>query len=55
LTIVTSTPGHQAGLVARRVGQITEALAGAPKTLKWRGRAKIGRRVPWYDLPEEVG
>ena len=46
---------EQAGLVARRVEQVTEVLAGAPKTLKWRARAKIGRRVPWYDLPEEVG
>jgi len=46
---------EQAGLVARRVEQVTEALADAPKTLKWRARAKIGRRVPWYDLPEEVG
>jgi hypothetical protein len=45
----------QAGLVARRVEQVTEVLAGAPKTLKWRARAKIGRRVPWYDFPEEVG
>jgi len=31
------------------------ALAAAPKSLKWRARAKVGRRVPWYDLPEEVG
>jgi Uncharacterised nucleotidyltransferase len=44
----------QAGLVAQRMEQITEALASAPKSLRWRARAKIGRRVPWYDLPEEV-
>ena len=44
----------QAGLVAQRIEQITETLARAPKSLKWRARARIGRRVPWYDLPEEV-
>jgi len=25
------------------------------KTLKWRMRAKVGERVQWYQLPEEVG
>lgn len=43
----------QASLVAGRIGQISAALADAPKSLKWRARAKVGRRVPWYDLPEE--
>ena len=41
-------------LVAQRIEQISNTLATAPKTLKWRARAKVGRRVPWYDLPEEV-
>jgi hypothetical protein len=27
----------------------------APKSLKWRVRSKIGDRVRWYELPEEVG
>jgi hypothetical protein len=26
-----------------------------PKTLKWKLRAKVGDRVQWYELPEEVG
>jgi hypothetical protein len=41
--------------VATRLAEISETLTAAPKSLKWRARAKIGRRVPWYDLPEEVG
>jgi hypothetical protein len=40
--------------VTQRIAQVSEILAGAPKSLKWRARAKIGRRVPWYELPEEV-
>ena len=26
-----------------------------PKTLKWKLRARVGERVQWYELPEEVG
>jgi hypothetical protein len=26
-----------------------------PKTLKWKVRARVGDRVKWYELPEEVG
>jgi Uncharacterised nucleotidyltransferase len=44
----------EAGTVSQRLAQISEALAAAPKSFRWRARAKIGRRVPWYDLPEEV-
>ncbi len=46
---------EQSAVVAQRIEQITTALTTAPKSLKWRARAKVGRRVPWYDLPEEVG
>lgn len=41
-------------LVAGRVKQVQEILASAPKSLKWRARARVGRRLPWYELPEEV-
>jgi hypothetical protein len=40
--------------VRERLAALQELLAAAPKSLKWRARAKVGRRVPWYDLPEEV-
>ena len=46
---------EQNDVVAQRIEQISGVLAAAPKSLKWRARAKVGRRVPWYDLPEEVG
>jgi hypothetical protein len=32
---------------------LEEAIAGAKKSLKWRARARVGERVPWYVLPEE--
>jgi hypothetical protein len=47
-----------AELRSRRQASIDElvGLAGStPKSIHWRARARIGRRVPWYGLPEQVG
>ncbi|MFJ1597823.1 nucleotidyltransferase family protein [Streptomyces sp. NPDC088261] len=44
-----------ADLVAGRVLRLRDGLEAAPKSLKWKTRSKIGRRVSWYELPEEVG
>jgi hypothetical protein len=44
-----------AGLVKARLGQLEGGLLTAPKSLKWKARAKVGRKVKWYELPEEVG
>lgn len=30
------------------------ALRAAPKSIKWKMRARIGDKMPWYELPEEV-
>jgi hypothetical protein len=40
--------------IRARIETISQALAAAPKTVGWRMRARIGRRVRWYQLPEEV-
>jgi Uncharacterised nucleotidyltransferase len=40
--------------VSSRLTQVSEVMTGAPKSLRWRARARIGRRLPWYELPEEV-
>lgn len=37
-----------------RIGALRTALADAPKALSWRMRARIGRRVRWYETPEEI-
>jgi hypothetical protein len=39
------------------VGQLralSEAVEAAPKSLRWKARAKVGERVRWYELPEET-
>ena len=46
---------EQLAQVSHRVATIQNALAAAPKSLQWKARAAMGRRVSWYELPEEVG
>lgn len=36
-----------------RTGKIAEAAQNCPKSLKWKLRSKVGRKVQWYNLPEE--
>jgi hypothetical protein len=34
--------------------QLLEVAESVPKSLKWKTRARVGDRVRWYELPEEV-
>ena len=43
-----------AAAVLGRIDSVTAALAAAPKTARWKARSVLGRRAPWYELPEEV-
>lgn len=40
--------------VVQRAQALKEVVDQTPKSLKWRMRAKIGERVRWYELPEEI-
>ena len=40
--------------IAGRVVAVRLAIESAPHSIGWRSRAAIGRRMPWYELPEEV-
>jgi hypothetical protein len=40
--------------VAARVQRLLEALEQAPKSTRWKVRARVGERVAWYVLPDEV-
>ncbi len=35
-----------------RVQKLLEDMATAPKSLKWKLRARVGERVAWYETPE---
>jgi hypothetical protein len=40
--------------VAARVTALTEQIAAKPKSRRWKVRARVGERVSWHNLPEEV-
>jgi hypothetical protein len=41
-------------LVRSRLDELWAAIQAQPKPLKWKLRAQVGDRMPWYELPEEV-
>ena len=43
-----------ADTVNQRLDELWARTEAHPKSLKWRLRAKIGDRMSWYELPEEV-
>lgn len=44
----------EAALVQGRIDKILGEMQAAPKSVRWKMRARIGRRMEWYELPEEV-
>lgn len=41
--------------IADKLDKLRKVIDEEPKSVKWKMRAKIGRRVKWYEEPEEVG
>ena len=41
-------------IVLRRLDALRERIESQPKSLKWKLRARVGDRMSWYELPEEV-
>ena len=39
-------------LVKSKTERLTKMIEDIPKTLGWKLRARVGERVPWYELPE---
>lgn len=52
-TIPGIEPDHRSQL-ADRIAELRAVVDGAPRSVRWRVRATVGRRMPWYELPEEV-
>jgi hypothetical protein len=49
-----SLDATQQATVVARLARLWADVEAAPKTLRWRTRAKVGDRVRWYELPEEI-
>lgn len=43
-----------ARVVRERADALLDAVRGSRKSTRWKARSVVGRRVPWYELPEEV-
>jgi hypothetical protein len=43
-----------ADLVNQRLDELWTRIDAQPKSLRWKMRARVGDRVSWYELPEEV-
>jgi hypothetical protein len=52
--VAAHTPENARHDPAAQAKQLHEAADAAPKSLKWRMRAKVGERKRWYELPEET-
>ncbi len=50
-TVVATNPPPD---VADRARALLVALHDAPKSARWKLRARVGDRVQWYVLPDEV-
>jgi len=41
-------------VVVERLGRLRRIIEEAPKSMKWKMRARIGEKKRWYELPEDV-
>lgn len=54
LTTVDLAQGDREVITAR-LRRLEEEIEAAPKSAKWKMRARVGDRVRWYEDPDEVG
>jgi hypothetical protein len=47
-------PEAAAGAIRRNIAGLRDAIERAPKTQKWKLRARVGERARWYEQVEEV-
>ena len=50
----TALPPSVSTRVLTAANQLRDAVERAPKTTRWRLRARVGTRVPWYEHVDEV-
>jgi hypothetical protein len=46
---------EQEALLLSRLDALRREIDAAPKSTRWKLRARVGERVQWYEEPEEVG
>jgi hypothetical protein len=51
---VSVLPSDQSSNLDERASMLRAAMEGVPKSLKWKMRARVGERVSWYEIPDEL-
>jgi len=46
--------GEQREVCVERLTRLRQLLEDAPKSMKWKMRARVGEKKRWYNLPEDV-
>jgi len=41
-------------LVKQRIKRISDMIEQEPKSMGWKARARVGEKVPWYKLPDDM-
>ena len=54
IRVTASELAISADTINQRLDELWARTEAHPKSLKWRLRAKVGDRMSWYELPEEV-
>ncbi len=50
----TSLPEELGGRLQEALERLSGEIERAPRSLRWRMRARLGERVRWYEEPEEI-
>ena len=52
----STLPGFEAGSqrIRGQIDELRRRIDQQPKSVRWKVRARLGERVRWYELPEEV-
>jgi hypothetical protein len=50
----TALTGEDRNIVHGRIGELLQQIETAPKSLRWKVRARIGEKVKWYKDVEEL-
>jgi hypothetical protein len=46
--------GGATGTITGRLRHLRQEIEAAPKSVKWKLRARVGERVRWYELPDDI-
>ena len=48
------SPGAERETINDRLQQLGQEIEDAPKSIRWKVRARVGERVRWYELPDDL-